>query len=69
MFQRAGQPFLGNAAKSTGRGEEAVARHPERRDVGDGAAGAEGPESMLAVVHPWRIEVVFASIDQVMEHG
>jgi len=69
MFQRAGQPLPGNAAKSPVRREEAVARHPERRDVGDGASGAEGPQGMLAVVHPWRIEFVIASIDQVMEHG
>jgi len=68
MLQCPAQPLLGNAAKCPARGKETVARHPERRDVGDGAAGAEGPQGMLAVMNPRRIEVVGAAIDQVMKH-
>ena len=69
MLQGPAQPFLGNAAEVAVRREEAVARHPERRDVGDRAAGAEGPQGVLAVVDPGRVEVVIAAVDQVMEHG
>ncbi len=62
-------PFLGNAAEGAVRGKEAVACHPERRGIGDGAAGAEGSQGSLAVMNPGGIEAVLAAVDQVMEHG
>ena len=67
--ERPAQPLLGNAAEIAVRGEEAVARHPEGGDVGDGAAGAEGAEGVLAVVDPGGVEVFRLAVDQVVEHG
>ncbi len=63
------EAFLGDAAEGLGGAAEAVARHPQGGDVGDGASRAEGTESMLAVVDPLGVKGIVTAVDQAVQHG
>src|SRR5689334_5473126 len=68
VLQRGGQALFGDAREALARTEQAVARDPQRREVGDRAAGTERPERMREALRPLRVELVALPVDQAMQH-